>query len=27
MDAVAPAVGPHTAVIPLLNGMRHLAAC
>ena len=26
MDAVAPAVGPHTAVIPLLNGMRHLDA-
>src|SRR6478736_5651504 len=24
MDAVAPAVGPDTAVIPLLNGMRHL---
>lgn len=24
MDAVAPAVGPRTAVIPLLNGMRHL---
>src|SRR5262245_53833333 len=22
MDAVAPAVGPQTAVIPLLNGMR-----
>lgn len=26
MDAVAPAVGPHTAVLPLLNGMRHLDA-
>src|SRR5262249_4933728 len=26
MGAVAPAVGPHTAVIPLLNGMRHLDA-
>src|SRR4051812_23335131 len=26
MEAVAPAVGPHTAVIPLLNGMRHLDA-
>jgi 2-dehydropantoate 2-reductase len=26
MDAFAPAVGPHTAVLPLLNGMRHLEA-
>jgi 2-dehydropantoate 2-reductase len=26
MDAFAPAVGPNTAVIPLLNGMRHLDA-
>src|SRR5829696_4952518 len=26
MDAVAPAVGPGTAVVPLLNGMRHLDA-
>ncbi len=26
MDAVAPAVGPQTVVIPLLNGMRHLDA-
>ncbi|HYH66293.1 MAG TPA: 2-dehydropantoate 2-reductase [Urbifossiella sp.] len=26
MDAVAPAVGPGTAVIPLLNGMQHLDA-
>ena len=25
MDDFAPAVGPHTAVIPLLNGMRHLS--
>ena len=24
MDAVAPAVGPGTAVVPMLNGMRHL---
>ncbi len=24
MDAFAPAVGPHTAILPLLNGMRHL---
>ena len=24
IDALAPAVGPRTAVIPLLNGMRHL---
>jgi 2-dehydropantoate 2-reductase len=24
MDAIAPAVGPGTAVLPLLNGMRHL---
>ncbi len=22
--AIAPAVGPHTAILPLLNGMRHL---
>jgi 2-dehydropantoate 2-reductase len=26
MDAVGPAVGPGTAVVPLLNGMRHLEA-
>lgn len=26
IDSVAPAVGPATAVIPLLNGMRHLDA-
>ncbi|HJZ53498.1 MAG TPA: 2-dehydropantoate 2-reductase, partial [Gemmataceae bacterium] len=26
MEAFAPAVGPDTAVIPLLNGMRHLDA-
>jgi 2-dehydropantoate 2-reductase len=25
-DAIAPAVGPRSAVIPLLNGMRHLDA-
>jgi 2-dehydropantoate 2-reductase len=24
IEAVAPAVGPHTTVMPLLNGMRHL---
>jgi 2-dehydropantoate 2-reductase len=24
ISAFAPAVGPHTAVVPLLNGMRHL---
>jgi 2-dehydropantoate 2-reductase len=24
IDAIAPAVGPGTAIIPLLNGMRHL---
>jgi len=24
MDSVAPAVGPRTAILPLLNGMRHL---
>lgn len=24
MDDFAPAIGPHTAIIPLLNGMRHL---
>jgi 2-dehydropantoate 2-reductase len=24
MDAVAPALGPETAILPLLNGMRHL---
>ncbi len=24
MDDFAPAVGPHTAIVPLLNGMRHL---
>jgi 2-dehydropantoate 2-reductase len=24
MDAIAPAVGPDTAVLPLLNGMQHL---
>jgi 2-dehydropantoate 2-reductase len=24
IDAIAPAVGPETAVLPLLNGMRHL---
>jgi 2-dehydropantoate 2-reductase len=23
-DSFAPAVGPHTAILPLLNGMRHL---
>lgn len=26
MDSVAPAVGPDTAILPLLNGMRHLDA-
>lgn len=26
MDAIAPAVGPDTTVVPLLNGMRHLEA-
>jgi 2-dehydropantoate 2-reductase len=26
IDSVAPAVGPDTAVLPLLNGMRHLDA-
>ena len=26
MDAFAPAVGPQTAILPLLNGMRHLDA-
>jgi 2-dehydropantoate 2-reductase len=26
MDAVGPAVGPDTAVLPILNGMRHLDA-
>jgi 2-dehydropantoate 2-reductase len=24
MDAIAPAVGPDTAIVPMLNGMRHL---
>jgi 2-dehydropantoate 2-reductase len=24
IEAFAPAVGPHTAILPLLNGMRHL---
>ena len=24
IEAIAPAVGPHTTVVPLLNGMRHL---
>jgi 2-dehydropantoate 2-reductase len=24
MDSFAPAVGPHTAILPLLNGLRHL---
>jgi 2-dehydropantoate 2-reductase len=24
MDSIAPAVGPHTAILPLLNGMKHL---
>lgn len=24
MESIAPAVGPHTLVLPLLNGMRHL---
>ena len=26
MDAIAPAVGPNTTIVPLLNGMRHLEA-
>jgi 2-dehydropantoate 2-reductase len=26
IESFAPAVGPHTAVVPLLNGMRHLDA-
>jgi 2-dehydropantoate 2-reductase len=26
MESIAPAVGPGTAVVPLLNGMRHLEA-
>ncbi len=26
MDAFAPAIGPDTAILPLLNGMRHLEA-
>jgi len=26
MDAIAPAVGAHTTIVPLLNGMRHLEA-
>lgn len=26
MDAIAPAVGPGTTIVPLLNGMRHLEA-
>src|SRR5690606_336748 len=26
MDAIAPAVGPGTAVLPILNGLRHFAA-
>src|SRR5688572_12882826 len=26
MQAIAPAVGPQTAVIPLLNGLAHFAA-
>ena len=26
MDDIAPAVGPHTMVMPILNGMRHFAA-
>ncbi len=26
MEDFAPAVGPHTAILPLLNGMRHLDA-
>jgi 2-dehydropantoate 2-reductase len=24
IDSFAPAVGPHTAILPMLNGMRHL---
>src|SRR5690349_19835571 len=24
IESFAPAVGPHTAILPLLNGMRHL---
>ncbi|HYW92555.1 MAG TPA: 2-dehydropantoate 2-reductase [Gammaproteobacteria bacterium] len=24
VEAIAPAVGPHTVILPLLNGMRHL---
>ena len=26
MDAIAPAVGSNTTIVPLLNGMRHLEA-
>ena len=26
IDSIAPAVGPNTAILPLLNGMAHLAA-
>jgi len=26
IDSFAPAVGPETAIVPLLNGMRHLDA-
>ena len=26
MDAVAPAIGANTTIVPLLNGMRHLEA-
>lgn len=26
MEAFSPAVGPHTAILPMLNGMRHLDA-
>ncbi len=26
IDAIAPAVGPHTAVLPILNGLLHYAA-
>jgi 2-dehydropantoate 2-reductase len=26
IDAIAPAVGAHTTIVPLLNGMRHLEA-
>ena len=26
MTSFAPAVGPETAILPLLNGMRHLEA-